>query len=163
LHEMMQKLNSNLHDATRNMELARDRQAHYANVHRRDLVFKEGEEVLLSTQNLKTPKGITPKLSSRYTGPFKIIEVVSPTAYKLQLPDTWKIHPVFHISLLKQYNSKDTSSSQPKIVEIEEEVEQEYEVEKLLGKRLGKQSQLEYLVLWKNTPSQKQHGKAMIE
>ena len=68
--------------AKRNMELARDRQTHYANVHRRDFVFKEGEEVLLSTQNLKLQKGITSKLSNRYIGPLKIADVVSPTAYK---------------------------------------------------------------------------------
>src|ERR1700693_6349769 len=81
LYDVMHNWNSDLQLAKRNMEVPRDRQSHYANVHRTDLVFKEGEEVLLSTQNLKLPKGITPKLSNRYTGPFKIVDVVSPTAY----------------------------------------------------------------------------------
>jgi hypothetical protein len=148
----MQKLNNDLQLAKRNMELARDRQTHYANVHRRDFVFKEGEEVLLSTQNLKLPKGITPKLSNRYTGPFKIVDVVTPTAYKLQLPNTWKIHPVFHVSLLKAYNSGGNNDHEQKVIEIVDDNQREYEVDKLLGKRFGKDSQMEYLVLWKGYP-----------
>jgi hypothetical protein len=135
--------------AKRNMELAPDRQTHYANVHRRDFGFKEGEEVLLSTQNLKLPKGITSKLSNRYTGPFKIVDAVSPTAYTLQLSDTLKIHPVFHVSLLKAYNSGGNNSHEQKIVEIVDESQRECEEDKLLGKRFGKDSQMEYLVLWK--------------
>jgi|ERR1700693_343751 hypothetical protein len=114
----MHNWNSDLQLAKRNMEVPRDRQSHYANVHRTDFVFKEGEEVLLSTQNLKLPKGITPKLSNRYTGPFKIVDVVSPTAYELQLPNTWKIHPVFHVSLLKAYNSGGDNDHEQKGIEI---------------------------------------------
>ena len=147
LGHVMQQLNNNLQMAKRSLELARDRQTHYANVHRRDCVFKEGEEVLLSTQNLKLPKGVTPKLSNRYTGPFKIVQVVSPTAYKLQLTDTMKIHPVFHVSLLKAYNSRGNNSHEQSVIEIVDESKREYEVDKLLGKRFGKDSQMEYLVL----------------
>ena len=107
---------------------------------------------MLSTQNLKLPKGITSKLSNRYIGPFKIVDVVSPTAYKLQLPDTMKIHPVFHVSLLKAYNSGGNNDHEQKVIEIVDESKREYEVDKLLGKRFGKDSQMEYLVLWKGYP-----------
>jgi len=103
--------------------------------------------VLLSTQSLKLPKCVTPKLSNRYTGPFKIVQVVSPTAYKLQLTDTMKIHPVFHVSLLKAYNSRSNNSHEQSVIEIVDESKREYEVDKLLGKRFGKDSQMEYLVL----------------
>ena len=36
-------------------------------------------------------------------GPFEIIEVIGPVTYWLKLPQTWKIHNVFHAALLQQY------------------------------------------------------------
>lgn len=44
------------------------------------------------------------KLSKRYYGPFQIIERIGVVAYKLLLPTDYRIHPVFHISLLKEYH-----------------------------------------------------------
>lgn len=44
------------------------------------------------------------KLSKRYYGPFKFIERIGAVAYKLELPTDSKIHPVFHVALLKEYH-----------------------------------------------------------
>ncbi|XP_071699926.1 uncharacterized protein [Rutidosis leptorrhynchoides] len=41
------------------------------------------------------------KMSSKYYGPFKIEALVGALAYKLTLPSTSQIHPVFHFSQLK--------------------------------------------------------------
>src|SRR6266403_5338385 len=87
--QMLLTLQRDLEIARHNMLEARDRQTYYANKQRREFIFKEGEEVLLSTKYLSLKPGISHKLSARYTGPFKIIQVVSPVAYKLQLPDDW--------------------------------------------------------------------------
>jgi hypothetical protein len=153
LYDMLQQLSSNLALAKKNMENARERQAHYANMSRRDVTFQVGEEVLLSTQNLKLPAGITRKLANKYTGPFKVLESVSETSYKLQLPKDWNIHPVFHVSLLKKYVANSRSSSQQTIeINNTESGNPEYEVEKIIGKRLGRDQQMEYLVLWKGYP-----------
>ncbi|GAV58811.1 Chromo domain-containing protein, partial [Cephalotus follicularis] len=49
------------------------------------------------------------KLSSRFYGPFKILQRVGPIAYKLELPDGSRIHPVFHVSLLKKKIGKEVA------------------------------------------------------
>ena len=48
--------------------------------------------------------GIKGKLSSRYVGPFEILERVGEVAYRLALPPRLEgIHPVFHVSQLREY------------------------------------------------------------
>src|SRR6201996_7023591 len=112
--------------------------------------------VWLSTQNLKLPADTTRKLSTN-TGPFKILEVIGPVNYKLDIPEEWikkRVHPVFHINLLKRHvPTIDSEDNAEHIVDIEpSEQEPEYEVDKIIGKRLGKDKQMEYLILWKGYP-----------
>ena len=62
--------------------------------------FEVGDEVWLTCRNLKTTRPST-KLDYKCLGKFKIIKKVSSHAYKLELPVSIKIHPVFHVSLLE--------------------------------------------------------------
>ena len=77
-------------------ELARQTMA--ARTRRHFVPFKKGEKVWLEARNLKW--NITnPKFAPKREGPFTIMDVLSPITYRLRLPQTWSIHPVFHASL----------------------------------------------------------------
>jgi hypothetical protein len=101
----IRRLHDDLARAHENLERAQQRQARYANQHRRDVTFKVGDQVLLSTEHLKMlgSEKRTPKFTFRYLGPFKIKRVVNANAYELDLPPTMQIHPVLNIDRLKQY------------------------------------------------------------
>ena len=93
------------------------------------------------------------KLAPKRHGPFEIIQVLSPLTYKLRLPSTWKIHNVFHFSLLSSYRSTESygpsfSSPPPDVIDNEEE----YEVEAILSHK-GPITHRLYLTAWKGYPS----------
>jgi hypothetical protein len=68
---------------------------------------------MFNTQNLKLLNQPGKKFRSRYIGPYKIIEKISSQAYKLYLPLNMKVHPVFHIGLLKEFNLSPHGSEVP--------------------------------------------------
>ena len=61
--------------------------------------------VMLSSTNLKLLNQPSKKFKSRFIGPYKVIKKISSQAYELSLPSSMKVHPVFHISLLKEFYS----------------------------------------------------------
>jgi len=61
------------------------------------------DRVWLEGTNLNLPTNVTPKLSPRQYGPFQVVAIISNAAFKIELPPHWKIHNVFHMSLLIPY------------------------------------------------------------
>jgi hypothetical protein len=91
----------------------------------------------------------------RYLGPFKIAAVLGPVNYRLELPSTLAIHPVFHVSLLKEWipsdaqlfpNDRDPLNMPPPVVPEDNQ----FEVDMLLRgpSRIGGGSVLWYKVRW---------------
>jgi hypothetical protein len=107
-----------------------------------------GNHVWLEGQNLKTTHPLA-KLAPRCYGPFLVTAAISRTSYRLKLPATWRIHNVFHASLLTPY--KETTLNGNKYQEPVPDLvdsQPEWEVEQILGAR-KKHNQLQYLVRWK--------------
>ncbi|KAJ9529419.1 hypothetical protein QJQ45_013734 [Haematococcus lacustris] len=124
---------SNVKQARHFMEQAQQRQAYLANKGRREVEFSPGQLVLLSTKNLRLKPGKAKKLLPRFIGPFKVLEHVGPVAVRLDLPPAMaRMHPVFHVALLRPYTSEHPHLPPP--VDWLDEAPL-YEVEKLLAHR----------------------------
>ena len=76
----------------------------YANRKRSDIEeYKVGDLVMLSTKDLKYQMvgRRTEKLTERFVGPYKIKEIISSNAVKLELPSTIRIHLVVNVSRIQ--------------------------------------------------------------
>ena len=71
----------------------------YADRHRQDLEFAIGDQVWLEAYNLSTDAP-SKKLAAKRLGPYSILEKVGNTSYRIDIPITWRVHNVFHASLL---------------------------------------------------------------
>ena len=100
--------------------------------------------------------GPVPKLSPRYSGPFRVLKRVGNVAYKLELPEHSKIHPVFHVSRLrKRLHDGDNVVDTSVLVEYTEPPMEPHEPERILDNHelctcnhICKQ----VLVKWKDRP-----------
>ncbi|KAL0155123.1 hypothetical protein M9458_049386, partial [Cirrhinus mrigala] len=102
--------------------------------------YQPGDQVWLSTRDLRP----------RYIGPFKILRQINDVTFQLQLPPRYRIHPTFHVSLLKPFFP---SATEPPGAELEppppEVLDQLsiYSVREILDSR-RRGGHLEYLIDW---------------
>ncbi|QRV83751.1 Retrotransposable element Tf2 protein [Ceratobasidium sp. AG-Ba] len=129
--------------------LANEKIKHYYDLkHRLPEDIKVGDKVWLDARNIKT-EGPVAKLSAKRIGPYRVLKKEGTHAFKLELPHTLKVHPVFHTSLisLKKEDPFGREPPQPP-AEVTPDGEEEYEVEKILDSR-KRRNQVQYLVHWK--------------
>jgi len=119
--------------------------------------------VLLSTANIKMigKKELkrSVKFTAKYIGPFDVIAVINPNAYKLDLPEQFKMHPTVNISHLRRYvdgsaqfpdrEVEDWRPAGEKVRDANGELE--YEVQKIMAHR-GKGRHKQYFIRWKGYP-----------
>ena len=121
-----------------------------------DIIFAD---VMLNAKNIRT-KRPTKKLSHRLYGLFKVLEKRGNRAFKLDISPRWKIHPVFHVSLLEPYKVSDRPNREQPPQEPEDvKGNMEWEVEKIVKseiitytrkvRRVDKEfKELRYFVKW---------------
>lgn len=136
------------------MAFAQARQTEYANKSRLPAPsFQVGDLVTLNARNIKTIRP-SKKLDWKRLGPFPVEAIVSSHAYRLTLPATMKVHPVFHVSLLEPAASNPLPGQHnPPPPPIEVDNEEEFEIEDILDSRhFGRNRRLQYLVRWTGYP-----------
>ena len=110
--------------------------------------FNVGEWVMLSTKHIRQLRPSV-KLTDKYAGPFRIERTIGHQAYKLELPEKWRVHPVFHVSLLEPHHRRDGvdpgAHDEP---DVASDGGEDWEVEAILDQRTYKRSR-QYLVRWK--------------
>ncbi|XP_057506543.1 uncharacterized protein LOC130789747 [Actinidia eriantha] len=124
------------------------------------VLFEGGGHVFLkiSPRRGLTRFGRGGKLSSRYIGPFDIIEKIREVAYHLALPPRLSgIHDVFHVSMLKKYEPDPSHILEWSEFELEANVSYEKKPIRIIDMRekmlRGKTIRL-VRVLWNNFGSE---------
>ena len=121
----------------------------YAYRHRKpDPNWNQGDKVWLIPRNIQTMRPAK-KLDYKKLGPFRILAKIGTKAYKLDLPDSMKVHPTFHVSLLETYQDNPLPSQvKPPPPPIEIDGNEEYELEEILDSRY-RYKKLQYSAKWK--------------
>ena len=130
--ERIKQLQKEREEALAAHELARRRMAEQQK--NKFTGFELGQLVWLDTQNIKT--NYHKKIAPKHEGPFKIIEILGPLNYRLQLPSTWKLHNNFHAIFLMPYMENEVHGPNylrpPPDIENDEE---RWEIETILKHR----------------------------
>jgi len=99
--KFIEKIKKIQEEAKAALEKAQANMKKYTDKKRLDIEeYKVGDLVMLSTKDLKYQmvRRRTEKLTKRFVDPYKVREIISLNAVKLELPSIVKIHPVVNIS-----------------------------------------------------------------
>jgi len=149
-------------ESRKGLQAAQERMLQYTDPDRKKLpAYQVGDLVMLSGRNIKT-RHPSKKLDLKNHGPFQVEKIVCPLAVRLTLPRKWKIHNVFHVSLLEPYRtSKYRAPPDPtKILQEADDIEQseEYDIGQVMSSAeqgRGNNKRILYLVQWLDYPERK--------
>jgi hypothetical protein len=100
-----------------NLVMAQSRMKQQANQGHSECQFAEGDQVFLRLQPYKQTSlkaKHCQKLAPKFYDPYTILKWVGQVAYQLSFPSHLKLHPVFHVSCLKNViGTKCQMSNQP--------------------------------------------------
>lgn len=145
-----------LGELKQNLLKAQLRMKEQADKGRREVEFHVGDMVYLKAQPYKLKSlatRVNEKLSPRFYGPFMIVDRIGAVSYRLQLPATSRLHPVFHISQLKRaLPINQPSRDLPPF--LSEDLELQVEPETVLATRKLCYGDIEVLIKWTHLPNE---------
>ena len=98
----VQQLQDQITMTRERLRQANEMYARYYNQHRTDIMFAEGDLVLINGKNVLVDKQ-TKKLHWKKLGPFKVRWVISQLSYELDIPADRNIYNVFNVALLEPF------------------------------------------------------------
>ncbi|KAL7108917.1 hypothetical protein ACP275_06G142900 [Erythranthe tilingii] len=142
------------------LDKGRRRMKKWADDKRQPREFDVGTQVIvkLLPQQFKALLSMHKGLVRRYEGPFPVIPKVGKVSYCLELPSSLKIHPVFHVSMLKPYHEDKEDPSRGESHRAPPIMTKSYnkEIEEVLGQQLkrrrGVPPSIQYLIKLKGLP-----------
>ena len=125
--------------------------------------YGSSKKVWLNSKHIKTK--CNRKLGVKFFGPFRVLHPVGSQVYKLKLLKRWRIHDVFHMSLLEQDSTRKERVDRKIAEKLKFEAggnNKEYELEGICNSAVYAReleadylSGFYYLVFWKSYPKDK--------
>jgi hypothetical protein len=142
-------------EARKDLEAAQERIRRYIDPDRKEAsAYQVGDLVILSGRNIQTRRP-SRKMDHKNNGPFQIEMIVSPLAFQLTLARKWKIHNVFHLSLLEPFRTSEhwPPPDPSRVLREADDVEQseEYDVDEVMSsveRGRGNNRRVLYLIKW---------------
>ena len=123
--------------------------------------YQVGDLVMLNGCNIKMRRP-SKKLDHKNHGRFQLEKIVFPLAVRLTLPRKWKIHNVFHVSLLEPYQTSEHRAppDPSKVLREADDIEQseEYDMDEVMSsveRSQGNNKRILYLIKWLDYPERK--------
>lgn len=144
--DIINTLKENLHQAQNQQKLYTDR-------NRVERSFEGGDMVFLRLQPYKQSSiksSGAKQLKPRFYGPYKVLRKIRGVAYEVELPESSKIHNIFHVSRLKVLGQQVVPCTQ--LPPLDDEGKLILELEIILDTRersLRNRTITEFLIQWK--------------
>jgi hypothetical protein len=103
MKELHSQVKERLHNSSQEYKRGADQ-------HRRQLQFEVGDLVLAHLRKERFPRGTYNKLKMKKIGPCRVLKKFGANAYEIELPDGIEISPIFNISNLYPYRSKEAKT-----------------------------------------------------
>jgi hypothetical protein len=107
--------------------------------------------MLLNVKNFTMPEGLISKFMSKFAGSYVVVEYIFKDVYKLELLSKIKVHPIFHVSLLKPFKVDTLWLDCKQVIWPSSKLmgdHLEYEVEGILKSRNYMKKEKDLLVKW---------------